>query len=329
MQANCKMRQGLGFGKIPPRQDICVPKRFLRIVSASFGRKQLLVYVLAAVVSALPLYAQKGPTPGGGTHGPTGRPPTAINYPPINTNPSPMAGGVILPDIPQLPKLSIADDEKCFPWKVSEVRAAAVSVSRLQVPSKARNEYEKACDASNKNKFEEAERHARGAIDKFQSYSAAWVMLGVILEEQNKSPEASDACSHAVSIDSTYLPGYLCEAEFGVRNQDWKQVLISANQALGLNSQGDAYAYYYRATAYLNLNNIAEAKKSAMQAFQVDATHSEPSIYFLRAQIYEREGDRANAIVELQQLLKRHLDRQQEDKARQFLAKLESEQSAK
>jgi tetratricopeptide (TPR) repeat protein len=222
-----------------------------------------------------------------------------------------------------------ADEEGCFPWKLAAARSSTVSVARLKVPSNARIEYQKACDASNKNKFEEAEQYARSAIDKFQDYSAAWVMLGVILEEQHKTQEARDACSHAAAIDATYLPAYLCAAEVAARNREWEQVLNTADLAVGLNSEGDPYAYYYRAKAYLHMNNLVEAKKSALQAVEIDANYDEPSFYLLLAQIYEREGDTANAIAQLQQFLKHPTDRQQENAAKRFLAKLESQQSTK
>jgi tetratricopeptide (TPR) repeat protein len=222
-----------------------------------------------------------------------------------------------------------ADEETCFPWKLTAVRSTAVSITRLKVPSSARIEYEKACNASNKNKFEEAEQHARSAIDKFRDYSAAWVMLGVILEEQHKAQEARDTCSHAAAIDATYLPAYLCAAEVSARNREWEQVLNAADLALGLKSGGDPYAYYYRAMAYLHMNNSIEAKESALQAVEIDVNHNEPSFYFLLAQIYEREGDRANAIAQLQLFLKQPTDRQQENAAKRFLAKLESQQSIK
>lgn len=73
---------------------------------------------------------------------------------------------------------------------------------------------------------------------------------------------------------------------------------------------GDSYAFYYRATAYLHMNNLEEAKKNALQATQIDVNHTEPSFDLLTAQIYEREGDKAQAIAQLQQLLKRRPDRQ-------------------
>jgi tetratricopeptide (TPR) repeat protein len=154
-------------------------------------------------------------------------------------------------------------------------------------------------------------------------------MLGLILEQQHKSQEARDACSHAATIDAAYLPAYLCEAEFSVRNQQWEQVLNVADQALGLKSERETYVYYYRAMAYFHMNNLVEAKKSALQAVEIDANQYEPSLHLLLAQILGREGDTANAAAQLQQLLTHHLDRQQEDAAKRFLAKLELQQPAK
>jgi hypothetical protein len=278
-------------------------------LSAVLSWKQLLLCGLAMVVSVIPLGAQKirySPS-----FGVEGNPPVNVvhNWT-FNTNP-------------------MADEEKCFPWKLAAVRSTTVSVTRLKVPSNARIEYEKACDASNRNRFEEAEQHARNAIDKFQDYSAAWVMLGMIHEEQHKAQEARDACSHAAAIDATYLPAYLCAAEVSARNREWEQVLNAADLALGLKSEGDPYANYYRAMAYLHKKNPVEAEKSALQAVEIDVNHNEPSFYLLLAQIYEREGDSANAIAQLQQFLKHHTDRQQENAAKRFLAKLESQQSTK
>lgn len=265
--------------------------------------------VLAIVVSVLPLSAQK------------------IRY-------SPSFGAAGSPEASVVRNATFgpnptADEEWCFPWNASEIRTTTVSVARLKIPPKAKREYEQACDASNQNRLDEAEQHARSAIDKFKDYAAAWVMLGVVLEGQHKAPEARDACSHAAAIDAAYLPAYLCAAEFSARNREWEQVLNTADLAVGLKSEGDPYAYYYRAMAYLHMNNLVEAKKGALQAAEIDVNHHEPSLYLLLAEIYEREGDTSNAIAQLQQFLKHPTARQQEDAAKRFLVRLESQQSTK
>lgn len=220
-------------------------------------------------------------------------------------------------------------EEACFPWNLSEARTATVSAAKLKIPPQATREYKGACDAFVNNNFTEAEQHARGAIGKFQNYSAAWVLLGMILAGEQKAQDGRDACTHAATIDATYFPAYLCEAEISARSQQWKDVLTSTEQALAVQPQGNSYPYYYRAKAFLRLNNLPEAQKNAQQALDIDVNHYEPSLYFVLAQVYDREGDKANAIAQIQELLKHNPDATQEDIAKQFLTKLQSQQSPK
>lgn len=223
----------------------------------------------------------------------------------------------------------VVSEESCFPWKLSEARSTTVSASKLKIPQQASREYKGACDAYNDNNFTDAEQHARGAIGKFQNYSAAWVLLGMSLEEQQKAQDAHDACSHAATIDTTYFPAYLCEAEVSSRSQQWKDVLASTDQALAVQPGGNAYPYYYRAKAYLRLNNLPEAQKNAQQALDIDVNHYEPSLYFVLAQIYDREGDKPNAIAQIQELLKHNPDATQEGIAKEFLTRLQSQPGQK
>ncbi len=218
-----------------------------------------------------------------------------------------------------------SDEETCFPWKGLTGRSRTVSVARLKIPSKARDEYDKACDAFSKSRFDRAEEHARNAIQKSQGYPAAWVLLGLVLEQQRKSGQAREACSRAVTIDAKYLPAYLCAAEISARSRDWDRVLNSAEIALSLDPTPDLYAYYYEAKAYLYTNHLSEAKKSALQALQLEANQDEPSLLFLLAQIYEREGDNADAIAQLKEFLRRPTDLPRENAAKRFLAELESQ----
>lgn len=298
---------------------------------AVLNRKAALLSIMVMAVSAAPFYAQRTGGGGGGTHGTGGGGGGGggVYYPPVYTRPTIDPTMQPVPDIPPLPKPTMPDDEKCFPWNLSENRAASVSVTRLKIPGKARGEYEKACDASSKGRLGEAEQHVRKAIDKFETYSAAWVMLGLTLEQEHQVQQAREACSHALTIDAKYLPAYLCQAEFAVRNQEWKQVLDLADMAQGISAQGTAYIHYYRAVAYFHMNNLDEAMKSGLAAQQADTTYSEPFISLLLAQIYERQGNRANAIAQLQLLLKHHTDKDQEEQAKQYLAKLEAQDSAK
>jgi tetratricopeptide (TPR) repeat protein len=268
---------------------------------------------LALAFSALLLHAQQKINP---QFGPVGGPVCVATE---SCAPIPL-----IPDIPQLAPTTIPDDEKCLPWNLSAAQANPSRVTSLKVPPKAKDEYAKACIASQKKNFEESELHLRRAIDKFNGYPAAWVMLGVVLDEQHKEQEARDACSHVTTIDAKYFPAYLCLAEFSARNQEWARLLDLSNVALSISSENDGYAHYYRAMAFFYLNNLVEAQKNALQAAQIDLNHNYLPLYFLLAQIYAARGDKGAAAAELRMALKNHNDPAQEVVAKRYLAKLEA-----
>jgi len=294
------------------KRNSSTPKRNPQRLALIRTWKHVALCVLALALSALPFHAQQKIKP---EFGPVGGP--------VCTGPAGCATPLI-GDLPPLMKPVVADDEKCLPWNLSATQAAASSVKAVKVPSKARGEYQKACEASQKKKLEESEQHLRRAIDMFKDYSAAWVMLGVVLDEQHKEQEARDACSHATSINGKYFPAYLCLAEFSARNQEWARLLDLSNVALSINSENDGYSHYYRAMAYFYLNNLVEAQKNALQAAQIDLNHNYLPLYFLLAQVYAAQGDKAAAAAELRMALKNHNDPAQENVAKRYLAKLEA-----
>ncbi|HWF37244.1 MAG TPA: tetratricopeptide repeat protein [Candidatus Acidoferrales bacterium] len=233
----------------------------------------------------------------------------------------------MIPDTP-LPKPQMADDEACMPWSLSQIRGATVSVVRLEVPDKARSDYDKACSDFHKKKMTEAEQHMRGAIEKYSNYVAAWVMLGQVLAAQHETDKAHEACSKANATDPTYLPPYLCLAELDAKSGNWEEILNVTKMAMGLNPVGDVYANFYRAMAFFNLNKLPEAEKSALKAEGVDIDHRQAPVHYLLAQIYEAKGDLASAMAEVKQFLKINQDKQKTEEAKQYLAKLEAQQSA-
>jgi tetratricopeptide (TPR) repeat protein len=246
--------------------------------------------------------------------------------PGMQPNPQP---GVFIPPMEPLPKPVVVEDETCLPWQLADVRGATVSAIRLGVPSKARNEYEKACGAFKRKKLPEAEQHVRDAIQKYSNYGAAWVMLGQVLQDEQKMNEAHDACSQALSVDPTYLPPYLCLAGLLDRENQWGDLLTLSDRFLGLNPVGDRYAHYYRAIADFHLSKFPEAQKSASQAIAIDTEHHQPGLFFLLAQIYGEQGDVANAAAQIRQFLKFDNVRQDKDAAKKYLATLQSQQIAK
>jgi tetratricopeptide (TPR) repeat protein len=243
--------------------------------------------------------------------------------------PNSIPGGMIIPT-PEPPlKPVVIEDEACLPWDLPSVRGASVSAIRLGVPSKARSQYEKACSAFKKQKFSEAEQHARDAIEKYPKYPAAWVMLGQVLEDQQKLTEAHEACSQPISVDPTYLPPYLCLAGLLDRENKWDDLLTWSDRFLGLNLTGDMYSHYYRGLALFHLYKLPEAQKSVSEAIAIDSEHHQPGFYFLLAQIYGEQHDLVDATLQIQQFVKYTSSRQDKDDAKEYLAELQSRLDAK
>jgi tetratricopeptide (TPR) repeat protein len=291
--------------------------------------KSVAFCALAIAVSAFSIRAQKGgsggsrESPGVGTSSRSNLPPMQPGTQP-NTEPE-----VLLPTTQPLQKPAVVEDESCFPWDLTGVRGATVSAVRLAVPAKARSQYEKACDALKKKKLDDAEQHVRNAIQKYPKYPAAWVMLGQVLQDEQKMNEAHDACSQPISVDPTYLPPYLCLAGLLNREKKWDDLLTWSDRFLGMNLTGDMYAYYYRGLALLHLHNLPEAQKCTLKTIAIDSEHHQPGFFFLLAQIYGEQGDLVDATLQIQQFLKFSHSPQDKDEAKEYLSELQSQQNAK
>ena len=217
----------------------------------------------------------------------------------------------------------IAKEENCFLPPLNGVRGPTVELSTLQIPAKAKREYEDGCAALRNKKAADAENHLRKAVKQYPKYSAAWVLLGQTLEAQQKADEAREACSQPVSSDSNYRPAYFCLADIAGRSQHWDEVLKFSNRALELDPSSDAVGYAYNAAANLNLHNLPQAEKSALRAAEIDKNNTDPRIHFLLAQIYEAKGDRAGEAAQLREYLKYASDPADVVMVKSYLAELE------
>lgn len=234
-----------------------------------------------------------------------------------------------MPTMEPMQKPVVVQDESCLPWELPDARGATVSAIRLAVPAKARSQYEKACGALKKKKLTEAEQHARDAIQDYSNYSAAWVMLGQVLQDEQKTSDAHDACSHPISVDPGYLPPYLCLAGLLEREKNWSELLTWTDRFMGLNLTGDMYANYYRGLSQFHLRNFPDAQKCVLKAIGIDSQHHQPALNFLLAQIYGEQGDVADATQQIQQYLKFDNNRQEKEAAKAYLSELQSKQKTK
>lgn len=216
-------------------------------------------------------------------------------------------------------------ESTCLLPPLSRVSTATVTTTSLQIPAKARKEYEEACGALKDKQGEKAGKHLRKAVQEYPKYSAAWVTLGQLLATRQQSEAARTACSQGLTVDASYVPAYLCLADIAAREKAWDEVLKLSGRALELDPSNNAVAYEYNAAANLRLNRLADAEKSALKAVEIDKNNTEPRVHFVLAQIYEAKHDRANEAAQLREYLKFADNPDDAAMVKQYLSQLEQE----
>jgi len=244
-------------------------------------------------------------------------PPAPLHY----SVPSPFDQAKVVVDsngnpIPEK-KQSAAD---CFLPPLNGLQPDTVAVTDLQVPAKSRHEFEAACADLHDKKVADAESHLRKALKQDDKFPAAWVLLGQMLEAEQKGDQARDACTKPASM--SYLPAYLCLADISARSGNWDDVLKMSGQALQIDPATDAPAYSYIAVANFRLHHLPEAEKNALRAIEIDKGNKDPRVHFLLAQIYEAEGNTSSEAAQLREYLKFATDPSDAAMVRNYLAAL-------
>jgi tetratricopeptide (TPR) repeat protein len=272
------------------------------------------VLALTAIIlsSATPTRAQAGTVNPEGGHGPA-----------LQTAQPGFAQAALSPTMPT-DYSRLIEAEACESWTAVAVDSPTVSVARLAVPGKARDEFQKACKNLKHDNFATAEEHARRALEIYPDYAAAWVVLGQALTAGNKENEGAQACKQAMKVDPTYAPPYICLAQFAGRTNHWDDVYTFSDHAQSLDPLGDPYVYFYKAMADLHLKRYAQAEREARYAEQLDDSNDIPKLHLLLAQLYQTEGNRAGETVELQKFLELSPHDSDWQAARSTLAELQN-----
>ena len=198
-----------------------------------------------------------------------------------------------------------------------------VSVASLQVPAKARKEYEKGSEAVEKGNLADAEKLLRKAIDQYPKFAEAWLRLGD-LEQRRKNMEAAGAdFQEAINADPNFALPYLRMAFLSALTSNWEQTRQLTERLLALDPINFPLAYYYNGVAEFNLNHLAQAETNALRAENLDKLHSEPRVELLLASIYTAKGEPATAADHYRAYLKLVPDGPLSDRVKADLAKTE------
>ncbi len=204
------------------------------------------------------------------------------------------------------------------PGRQALERRHAVSARELSLPAAAKREYQTAQTLLGKNDVEGATRRLEKAVEIAPQFIEAWNNLGTIAYHANRFQDAERFFRTALEHEpgsytpSVNLGGVLLSLRRYTEALDYNRYAVGqqprdalANVQLGMN-------YFY-------LGRPDPALKYLLEAKRLDPNHfSFPQLFL--AEIYFGRGKPAEAVAELEDFLRRHPDAPQAEAARKVVA---------
>ena len=198
-----------------------------------------------------------------------------------------------------------------------------ITVASLEVPSKARKEYEKGSELLEKGNLPEAEKSFRKAIDQYPDFAEAWTRLGDLEQRRKDTDAATKDYEQAISADPKLPVPYLRMAFLEASASNWERTLKFTDKLIALDPTDFPIAYYFNAVAEFNLKNFTKAESSALRAESMDTAHAEPRVELLLASIYSAKQAYSTAAEHYRAYLKIVPDGPQTARVKTDLAKTE------
>lgn len=186
--------------------------------------------------------------------------------------------------------------------RIAGVHGAAVSVTSLSAPEKARKEFERGEKDARNRHLDLATKHLEKAVAEYDSYAAAWNELAQVYAMSHRTEEARQAFTRAIAADPQYIPPCVGLAELELQSGRYESAIDAAGKALRM-FPGMAIASFIQAVANFRLNRLDAAEKSARDAENASLGNI-PQLHLLLADISVRKGDYPNAAAQIQDYLK-------------------------
>ena len=198
---------------------------------------------------------------------------------------------------------------------------AVVSARELSIPESARREYTEAQKRLAQRDTAAAVAHLLKAVAISPLFSAAWNNLGTIAYQTREYPDAEADFRKALGPDPhafeplVNLGGVLLTER---KNEE----ALPYNLKAAMSRPHDALANAQLGMNYFALGNLDQSEKYLQMAKRIDPAHfSHPQLTL--AQIYLRRHQRAKAVEELRDFLRRHPDSPQAVTVRDELLQLD------
>lgn len=176
-----------------------------------------------------------------------------------------------------------------------------ISAAELNIPDKAKKEFEKGQEALQKNKVDDAKKRFAKATEIYPQYGAAFDAMGIAVSGTSLT-DAKQYFAKAIEADKQFSPAYshLAKALMKEKNFEEADRLLTRSTAINPRSAEDLFLLSY---AQAKLGKYDLAIQTA------DRTHQLPHeqyalVHFVAAESFSKMGKRQEAVAQYSQYLK-------------------------
>jgi Tfp pilus assembly protein PilF len=198
-----------------------------------------------------------------------------------------------------------------------------ISASMLNVPVKARREFDKGAELMQAQKWADAKQHFEKAIETYPNFDWAYNNIGVIDMRLKDEPGAREAFSRAVAINNRNPDATRNLARLKLQDSDYEAAKALLQQSLTA-LPGDPTSLTLLAFAQFKTKQFDEALANAERAHRGEPDPN-PLAHLIAAAVLESKGDRAGAEKQYQTYLKEAPDTPQAQIAREGLLRVQAQ----
>ena len=205
------------------------------------------------------------------------------------------------------------------------VQGTSVSATLDLAPEKAKEEYEKAMESLDKEKWGDAKKHFEKVVKEYDRHAAAWYQLGRLAERNKKLEDAQKDYEKSLEADPQFLVPLLRLSSMALDRGDMNAVLEFSTKILSLNPYDFPSAYYFNGVAHLQMQHMQEAENAARRAIQLDPNNTNPRNYYLMGFVLAQTGRLEEARLSFEKYLELSPDANDAGTVQQVLAQIEKD----
>jgi tetratricopeptide (TPR) repeat protein len=198
-----------------------------------------------------------------------------------------------------------------------------ISAAMLNVPEKARTEFEKGMKDLDAKKLEDAKKHFIKATEQYPKYDWAFNNIGVVDMQLHDEAGAREAFAHAIEINDKNPDATKNLARLKIQDTDYaaaKELLNKSNTA----APGNPDTLVLLAYSQLKTNQLDEALANAEKCHKAEPD-SYPLGHLIAGAVREKKGDLAGAQKQYETFLKEAPDAPQAKAAQDGIARIQAQ----